>query len=178
MAAMQVLVVPHKAEWRDDFKRESALIGRALDGLTDAIHHIGSTSIPGIYAKPIIDIMVEVSHIAEVDSRNPAMEELGYECMGEFGIEGRRFFRKDNKKGIRTHHVHIFETKSSHVIRHLAFRNYLIEHSDVALEYSSMKQKLVCEHPEDMESYIAGKDPFIKRVEQDALEWLRLKNTQ
>lgn len=102
----KVEVVPHNPRWRDVFEMESKLIVRAFGKNFVAIHHIGSTSISGIYAKPIVDILVEVKDITKVDEQSAAMESLGYEVMGEFGIPDRRFFRKDNQSGIRTHHVH------------------------------------------------------------------------
>ena len=106
----KVEVVAHDPKWHKEFEQESRHLAKALGENLKAIHHIGSTSIPGIYAKPIIDFLGEVEAIAAVDLCNPAMESIDYEAMGEYGIPGRRYFRKDNATGIRTHHVHIFET--------------------------------------------------------------------
>lgn len=93
-----------------------------------AVHHIGSTAITGIQAKPIIDLLVEVQCLTQVDEQNLPMEQLGYEVMGDFDIPGRRFFRKNNQDGIRTHHIHIFNHNSAQIKRHLAFRDYMIAH--------------------------------------------------
>jgi GrpB-like predicted nucleotidyltransferase (UPF0157 family) len=122
----KIEVVPHNPRWRDAFATEAKQLAAALGENIVAIHHIGSTAIPTIYAKPIIDVLVEVRELAEVDAQSSAMQSLGYEVMGEFGIAGRRYFRKDNHEGIRTHHIHVFEVGSAQVIRHLAFRDYLI----------------------------------------------------
>lgn len=168
---MEVLVVSHRDEWEEIFESEKTQLGKVFGNLVEAIHHIGSTAIFSIYAKPIIDILIEVSDISKADSRNEQMEGLGYECMGEFGIEGRRYFRKDNKEGKRTHHIHAFQSGSSGVRRHLAFRDYLIEHDEIAGEYSDLKRKLVKQNPGSIEAYMDGKDLFIKRVEAEALSW-------
>src|SRR5436190_1948667 len=106
----KVEVVPHDPQWRNAFEAEAKRIGATLGENVVAIHHIGSTSIPNIYAKPVVDLLVEVRDIIEVDRRSLAMESLGYEVMGEYGIPGRRYFRKDNREEIRTHNLHTFET--------------------------------------------------------------------
>src|SRR4028119_262931 len=124
----KVEVVAHSPQWRDAFEAEAKHVGAALGENVLAIHHIGSTAIPNIYAKPIVDLLVEVRDITEVDGQSSAMELIGYEVMGEFGIPGRRYFRKNNREGIRTHQIHTFETGSAEVERHLAFRDYMIAH--------------------------------------------------
>ncbi|MGL5874852.1 MAG: GrpB family protein, partial [Xenococcaceae cyanobacterium] len=129
------------------------------------------TAIPKIYAKPIVDMLVEVNDITQVDKYNSAMEALGYEVMGEFGISGRRYFRKDNKMGVRTHHVHIFEVNSKEVERHLAFRDYMVAHPEDAQKYSELKRRLAKQYPNDINGYMDGKDGFIKEMESLALEW-------
>jgi len=137
-----------------------------------AIHHIGSTSIPGIHAKPIIDMLAVASDLPEVDQRAQRMQAIGYEAMGEFGIPGRRYFRRDNAAGVRTEQVHAFAVDSPHIRRHLAFRDFLRSHADLAQEYSQLKQRLAVAHPLDMEAYMDGKDAFIRETEARALEWV------
>jgi GrpB-like predicted nucleotidyltransferase (UPF0157 family) len=85
----KVEVVPHDLKWRDAFEIESKSVAHALGENVVTIHHIGSTAIPNIYAKPIIDLLVEVKNITDVDGQSSAMESLGYEVMGEFGIPDR-----------------------------------------------------------------------------------------
>ncbi len=169
----KIEVVLHNPEWRSEFERESKLVIAALGDIGNnliTIHHIGSTSIPGIYAKPIIDMLAEVSNIELVDERNRHMEALGYEAMGEFGIPGRRYFRKEINF-IRTHHVHTFQTQSPDIARHLYFRDYMIAHPKYAQQYSELKQKLARQFPEDIEGYMDGKDEFIKDMQSRAKEW-------
>lgn len=97
---MRVEVVDYNKEWTGLYKREAKLICNILGDLLTGIHHIGSTSVEGLKAKPIIDIMPVVKKIEEVDAFNLEFEKIGYECMGEFGIKGRRYFRKDKDERI------------------------------------------------------------------------------
>jgi len=168
-----VVVVPHDVRWREEFASESVLVARCLGGNVVATHHIGSTAIPGIFAKPIIDILVEVADVGAVDSYNEAMELGGYESMGEFGIPGRRYFRKDDVDGARSHQVHVFQSGDPEVARHLTFRDFMLAHPDIAREYSDLKRVLALAHPDDYDAYIDGKDAFIKRVDQKAALWRR-----
>ena len=169
----KVEVVPPDRNWYNLFQAESQQLSLALGDNSIAIHHIGSTSIDTIYAKPIIDILVEVKDIEKVDPLNTAIEALGYVSMGELGITGRRFFRKDNRVGIRTHHLHVFEVGSPQIDRHLAFRDYLRCHVEAAQIYSQLKQKLAQQYPIDIEKYMDGKDEFIKETDKKAAEWRR-----
>lgn len=170
---MKVEVVPHDPRWREAFEAEARQVAAALGENVVAIHHIGSTAIPDIYAKPVVDLLVEAGDLTEVDGRSSAMESLGYEVMGEYGIPGRRYFRKDNLEGIRTHHIHAFEVGSAEVERHLAFRDYLIAHPVDAQTYSELKRKLAEAHPQSMDGYIDGKADFIKEMDQRAARWRR-----
>ena len=167
----KVEVVPHDPQWRDAFEAEAKHVAAALGENVVAIHHIGSTAIPNIYAKPVIDLLVEVRDITEVDGQSSAMESLGYEVMGEYGIPGRRYFRKDNQEGIRTHNIHAFEAGSAEVERHLAFRDYMIAHPGDAQRYSELKRKLAEEHPQSIDGYMDGKDGFIKEMDRRAARW-------
>src|SRR5215213_314747 len=167
----KVEVVPHDPRWRAAFEAEAKHVAAALGENVVAIHHIGSTAIPNIYAKPVVDLLVEVGDIAGVDGRRSAMESLGYEVMGEYGIPGRRYFRKDDQEGIRTHNVHAFEAGSGEVERHLAFRDYMIAHPGDARTYSELKRKLAEEHPQDLDGYMDGKDGFIKEMDRRAARW-------
>ena len=167
----KVEVVPHDPRWRDAFEAEAKRVAAALGENVVALHHVGSTAIPNIYAKPVVDLLVEVRDIDGVDGRSPAMESLGYEVMGEYGIPGRRYFRKDNREGIRTHHVHAFEAGSAEAARHIAFRDYMIAHPADAQRYSELKRKLAEEHPQSIDEYTDGKDGFIKEMDRRAARW-------
>jgi GrpB-like predicted nucleotidyltransferase (UPF0157 family) len=164
-------IEPPRSSWKQDFEVEAVKIRAALGGVLVRLHHIGSTAIPGIYAKPIIDILAEVTSLEALDAQVDDMRVSGYESMGEFGIPGRRYFRKDDSSGMRTHQVHTFVHASPQILRHLAFRDYVISHPDTAREYSDLKRRLVQVCNGDIEAYMNGKDSFIKDVERKALEW-------
>ena len=170
--AMKVEVVPHDPAWRGKFEDESKQVALAFGENLVAIHHIGSTAIPNIHAKPIIDMLVEVKDIAKVDKLCDAIAALGYEVMGEFGIPGRRYFRKHDTTGTRTHHIHTFALSSStEITRHLAFRDYMIAHSEDAHKYSELKRQLAKQYPDDINGYMDGKDGFIKDMQTKAVAW-------
>jgi GrpB-like predicted nucleotidyltransferase (UPF0157 family) len=173
----RIVVVEYDPAWSLEFEVEGERIYRALGELVVKLHHIGSTAIPGIHAKPIIDFLMEVADIDRLDEKSSAMEELGYEAKGEFGIPGRRYFRKNNASGERTHQVHAFEVESPHIERHLAFRDYMIAHPEEAQEYGKLKQRLARKHPNDIQRYMDGKEPFIKDCQARAIEWRRLQKT-
>ena len=103
-------------------------------------HHIGSTAIPGISAKPTIDMIVEVTNVSAVDGLNAALQNLGFEAKGENGIPGRRFFQKGGDK--RTHHLHVFTESDPQIHRHLVFCDYLRAHPGKANEYEALKLSL------------------------------------
>jgi GrpB-like predicted nucleotidyltransferase (UPF0157 family) len=107
--SMSVVIVPHDPEWARSFSKEASAIENAINGVAIVLQHIGSTAIHGILAKPIIDLLGEVDDLTAIDERSSALERLGYEAMGAYGIEGRRYFRKINADGVRTHHLHILK---------------------------------------------------------------------
>ena len=167
---MHVIVIPYQAIWPRIYEQEKMAIQEILQDEIVDIYHIGSTAVSQLAAKPIIDIMVAIKNISAVDQYNSQFDKLGYEPMGEYGIKGRRSFRKG--KGERTHHIHIFESTNQYDIkRHLAVRDYLRNHPDVAQAYGLLKQQLALQYPFDIEGYCDGKNAFVKKLEQDALSW-------
>lgn len=166
---MTVAVVAHDPRWPARFAREADALQAAIGESIVAVHHIGSTAVPGLAAKPIIDILLEISTLQALDRRVGAFGALGYEAMGEFGIAGRRYFRKGRDR--RTHHVHAFATGNAHIVRHLAFRDYLAAHPDIARAYGRLKHRLAVHCDDDIQRYAAGKDAFVKTHEQRALVW-------
>ena len=165
-----IIIVPYNPRWPEMFQTEAKKINAVFGAELVAIHHIGSTSVPGLNAKPIIDIMPVVRDIEQVDQFNPAMVELGYEPKGEYGIPGRRYFRKGGDVH-RTHHVHAFQEDNEEVTRHLIFRDYLIAHPHVAQQYAALKIEVAKQHPHDIYGYMDGKDAFIRETIQHAHQW-------
>ncbi|TFE02286.1 GrpB family protein [Jeotgalibacillus salarius] len=169
---MKVIVSSYNNDWVRLYEEEAEKIMDIFrDQLLD-IHHIGSTSVPGLQAKPIIDILPILKNVKEADRQAHQMEMLGYESMGEYGLSGRRYFRKGGEQ--RTHHVHMYDVSSQYEIdRHLAFRDYLREHPQEAASYGALKVRLSRTYPNDIEAYIEGKNNVIKLLERKALGWRR-----
>lgn len=166
---MNVDVLPYCESWPISFLQEQLSLAEKL-GLSPArIHHIGSTSVPGLAAKPIIDILVEVESLAVVDEMSEILVSLGYEAKGEYGITGRRYFRKGGVT--RTHHLHAYEEGSEHVFRHLAFRDYLRCHPGECKAYETLKLVLANETYLPKEAYTARKSPFVETVQAKAIRW-------
>jgi GrpB-like predicted nucleotidyltransferase (UPF0157 family) len=167
-----ITVVPYRASWPAEFEASARQVADAFGPRLVDIYHIGSTAIPGIHAKPVIDMLAAVDDVRRLDEANPRMVALGYEAMGAFGIDGRRYFRRDDPPGTRTHQVHAFAAGSPDVERHLAFRDYMRAHLEWAQAYDALKRQLTRE-PIDIDAYMDGKDPFIKDVQARALAWRR-----
>ncbi len=167
---MNICVTDYDPRWPDLFAAEAERLRRILGGNLAAVFHIGSTAVPGLRAKPIIDIMPAALDLDEVDRRRADFEALGYEALGEFGIPGRRYFRKGGDE--RTHQIHVFRhTDAQALTRHLAFRDYLRSHGGVARAYANLKTELARRYPTDIDGYCLGKEDFVRRVESDALRW-------
>ncbi|ELK44353.1 GrpB family protein [Halobacillus sp. BAB-2008] len=168
--AMNVMVKDYEESWPVLFKEEAEKLRAVWKGELAAIHHIGSTAVPGLKAKPVIDIMPVVEQIEKVDDYNESLLALGYEPLGEMGIPGRRYFRKGGEN--RTHQIHVFQKDNHHEIdRHLAVRDYLRAHEEAAAAYGALKASLALEFPKDIAGYSAGKDDFVKELERKALDW-------
>ena len=166
-----VEVVPHDPAWKDAYRREERILREVLGDEIVEVHHIGSTSVPALPAKPIIDILVGVRDIGRVDLYNDAMARAGYEARGEYGIPGRRFFTKGIPK--RTHNVHVFRVDDPDFRRHLYFRDYLIAHPEAAKQYGQLKKANAAACNDDIEKYCDLKDAFVKDLERKAIEWAR-----
>ncbi len=171
----RVEVVPYDTTWPERYEEEVKRIMKVLGPEIVSTHHIGSTSIPGMYAKPIIDILLEVMDIARIDDYNDEMISLGYEPRGELGIPGRRYFSREEPKDVRTHHVHSFQTGNLGIVRHLAFRDYMIAHPKDAKEYVELKIILARRFPQDIDGYVLGKELYVNRMEKIAIEWYQAR---
>ena len=170
-AGEQITLVPHDPSWAAAFEREAAAIRAALGDVPITLHHIGSTAIPGIVAKPVIDILGVVTRIEELDVHGHRLVSLGYEAMGEFGIPGRRYFRKDSSDGVRTHQVHTFGAGSPEIQRHIDFRDYLRAFPDAAADYAALKRGLAARSGADIVRYADAKTEFVRDIERRAAAW-------
>ncbi|PWM71435.1 MAG: hypothetical protein DBX59_09035 [Bacillota bacterium] len=167
---MKITVVKHSAAWAEEFRKEAETLRGILKSELVKIYHIGSTAVPDLWAKPVIDIMPVVKETEKIDAFRAALENVGYEYMGEYGIPDRRFLKKGGD--FRTHNVHIFGIRSEYDIRrHLAVRDYLRTHPDEAAQYGELKKKLARLYPDDIGGYCDGKDDFVKALEKKALDF-------
>ncbi len=135
------------------------------------VHHIGSTSVPGLVAKPIIDLMPLVTNLTDLDSRRGLVEQLGYAWHGEFGLSGRRYCTLSGEFGRRIAQLHFFEAGTTQAERHLAFRDYLRANPEVADEYAKEKCRARDLHPQDSHAYTDEKSGWIRAVESTAIAW-------
>lgn len=171
-------IVEYDPNWKNLYREEESKIKNIINDILISIHHIGSTSIENLKAKPIIDILVVVDDINKVDSYNDDFADIGYKAMGENGIAKRRFFMKDyiDDNGIqkRFSHIHIFDINNKFDIeRHLAFRDFLRANKNIAEEYVKIKLEALQNCNNDIELYCNYKDKFIKDIEKTALEFYR-----
>lgn len=169
-----VRLVDHDADWPRQAAERAARL-RVLEPVLVAVHHIGSTAVPGLIAKPIIDLMPLVSDLAALDVERGAVEALGYRWHGEYGIPERRYCTLDVGDR-RVAQLHFFTMVSPQVHRHLAFRDYLRARPGIRAAYAEVKRRARDRHPGDSHAYGAEKQPWIDRTEADALAWYGKRN--
>jgi GrpB-like predicted nucleotidyltransferase (UPF0157 family) len=181
--ARTIEVLPHDTAWDAAFVQESRALERIFAGTLIAIHHIGSTSVRDLAAKPIVDILVVLHETDTIARFSSAMEALGYRIRGECldaeipGTPGRFYFSK-NRGERRTHQVHVCAVGHSEIADKLAFRDYLRAHPRRAAEYGALKQRLALRHRHDSFGYMRGKDDFVRTVLREAREWSAATNDQ
>lgn len=164
-------VVPYDPGWPPAFEEAAAKLSSALQPWIVEIEHIGSTAVPGLAAKPVIDILVGVRSLDQSAEIVAAAEGLGYEYVPEFEVElpFRRYFRRW-AAGRRTHQVHLVERSNVEWWdRHVAFRDWLRGHPEDLDAYANLKKRLAEHHPQDRIAYTDGKTDFIRSIEQRAL---------
>jgi GrpB-like predicted nucleotidyltransferase (UPF0157 family) len=156
-----VKLSPYHEEWSHLFEVEKKQLQGAIGEYVLDIQHVGSTSIPGIPAKPIIDIGIAVSNFEEAAICIAPLEQLGYVYRGENGVPRRHYFRKGNP---RTHHLHMNEVTSRDWENQILFRDYLRQHPEAAQEYAALKTRLARQYERDRERYLFEKALFIEEV--------------
>jgi GrpB-like predicted nucleotidyltransferase (UPF0157 family) len=168
--AVAVELWPHDPAWAADAQREAARIAAAVGGLIVSVHHIGSTAVPNIRAKPILDLMPVVSSLSELDASRRVIEGLGYAWWGEYGLEGRRYCTFDDPETSRRKvQLHCFEAGSPEIKRLLIFRDFLRSNPDVAQAYEAEKTRCQALHPNDSNAYSACKGEWVRKIEAEAL---------
>ena len=163
----KVKLSPYQDTWAKLFKEEKWRLEEAIgEGILD-VQHIGSTAVPGLTAKPILDIGVAVKNFEEAFALISPIEALGYTYRGENGIARRHYFVK-GPADKRTHHIHMFEESNEEWTTHLLFRDYLRTHPETVAAYQTLKEDLAKRYPKDRNAYTDGKHEFIQRVLQEA----------
>ncbi len=150
--------VPYDINWPTQFAEEAAKISVALGENCIAVHHIGSTSVLGLAAKPVVDIMPVVQDITQVNIAG--LEDIGYVNRGELGMPFRSYMHKGSPQ--HTHHLHIWEQGNPEIEKHLMFRDYLINHADDRQRYAAIKEQLASQYRNEHRIYTTFKDQFIK----------------
>lgn len=159
-------VVPYDPAWPAQFEAIAAPIRAKLSPLALGVEHVGSTSVPGLAAKPIIDLDVVISSRLQLPEVVSKLTELGYVHEGNLGIPGREAFMWPDGNG--RHHLYVCSVNTPNLHYHLLFRDYLRQHPDKALEYGQLKEKLARQYPGDMDGYSEGKQDLISRLMQEA----------
>jgi len=159
----RVIIVPYDPDWPRRFDEERRLLAAVFEGSDAVVEHVGSTAVPGLGAKPVIDIMVGVPALVEAEGRIPALEAAGYEYVPKYETQlpQRRYFRKP-RLGPRIFHLHCVVTGGDLWIRHLAFRDHLRGHPESAAAYDRLKRELALRVSKD--AYADAKSPFIEGV--------------
>jgi len=164
-----VKLAPYTDQWKDEFNKEKALLSSTVGNYVLAIEHVGSTSIEGLDAKPIIDIAMGVKSLNAVNDFRRSLEAIGYNYRGNGGIEGRVLFAKGSEE-LRTHHLHIEILNGGIWKNHIYFRDYLRLHREYINEYSNLKNELALKFADDRSAYTKEKDKFISMVLEKARE--------
>ena len=162
--ARHIVVEPYNEAWQQDFAAIKAELEPALGALALRIEHVGSTSVPGLSAKPIIDIDVVIEDYSKLKDVVAALGTIGYTHEGDKGIPGREAFRYEGKEHLRNHHLYVCPENSAELHRHLTFRNYLRMHPEAVIAYSRIKEEGAALYPYDIDRYIEHKSPFIERI--------------
>ena len=164
MVTKRVVVLPYDARWEQAFSQIKDEIQETLGSLALRIEHVGSTSVRGLPAKPIIDIDVVIKDYSVFDAVATALAGIGYQHEGDLGIAAREAFKYDGKEHLQKHHLYVCPQDSAELKRHLAFRDYLRSDPEAVREYSRIKEEGAALYPNDIEKYIQHKSQIIEKI--------------
>jgi GrpB-like predicted nucleotidyltransferase (UPF0157 family) len=165
-----IRIVDPDPAWPGLAAQELARIGDALGDVAVRLEHVGSTAVPGLAAKPVLDLQVSVASVADGESYVGPLEGLGYLFAPDPASPDHHFFGRPPQRP-RTHHVHVCEAGSAHELRHIAVRDFLRAHPDEVARYAALKRTVAARHPQDRLAYIAGKEAYVTALEARALAW-------
>jgi GrpB-like predicted nucleotidyltransferase (UPF0157 family) len=160
----KIIVVEYDSTWPSTFATLQAPISEALRGIALSVEHVGSTSVPGLAAKPIIDMDVVVPSRAELPVAIERLASLGYVHCGDLGIEDREAF--ESPAHLAPHHLYVCVQGCAALRNHLAIRDHLRRNPAAAAAYGRLKKELASNYPSDIESYVAGKTDFLVDILQ------------
>lgn len=155
-----ITVLPHNPDWKEEFKRIESELLIHIGDVVVAIEHVGSTSVEGLHAKPIIDIDIVIENNMFLLVKQK-LKEIGYEHVGDLGIKDREAFSYTNKEHLMEHHLYVCDENSSELKRHITFRNYLRKNANERERYGNIKIEMAKKFPHDIDQYLLGKQSVI-----------------
>lgn len=161
----EIRLAAYNPAWPKLFAQEAKSLKKIFKDLSIAIYHKGSTSVPNLMAKPVIDITIEVEDIAKVSQLNQSLAAIGYGALGECGMPLRRLFKKTDPY---SYNLHVWDKGHDEIAKDLLFRNALIQNPQARLAYENLKKKLKDQHQFEPEQYLFGKDRLIKEILRNA----------
>jgi GrpB-like predicted nucleotidyltransferase (UPF0157 family) len=169
---MKILIEEYNPNWKIDFEVEKKNLLEALSGIACRVEHIGSTSIEGLGAKPVIDILIGLTDFSFANDQINKLVKIGYQYIDKYEdvMPYRRFFIKEHG-GCRTHHIHMVQINTEFWIRHLAFRDYLRANAEEKIKYYNLKKELAKKDWTDVNEYADAKSEFIKSIEKKAIKF-------
>lgn len=163
MKNKKVIVTPYDLQWKESFTLLKQRVDKALGDIAVAVEHIGSTSVEGLSAKPIIDLDIVIEDNSVLDEAIKRLSKIGYVHEGDLGIEGREAFDYIGKEALPKHHLYVCPKGSKELARHIAFRDFLRNNPEAVAEYSRVKEEAARFYPNDIDGYIQYKSPCIEK---------------
>lgn len=160
-----IIVVPYDNEWPNEFEKIKGEILPVIDSDIISIEHVGSTSVPGLWAKPIIDMNI-VAEPTKLPGIIDKLSRIGYEHEGNLGIDDREAFKYSDKLHLMKHHLYLCPKNSAEHKRQMAFRDYLRLHPQARQKYSDIKIEMSKKYPHDIDRYMKGKEPVVMEIYQ------------
>lgn len=163
MRTKRVVVEKWNPQWKYEYEKIVASLGKDIIYNSIKIEHVGSTSVEGLSAKPVIDldIVIEKDKFAIIKE---LLNKKGYEHEGDLGIEGREAFSYSGKEELMTHHLYVCPKNSKELFKHITFRNFLKNNPALAAEYSKVKEQAAVLYPDDIDKYMEFKSEIIEKI--------------
>lgn len=163
MKTKEVIVLPYDPNWAIEFEKLSAFLKDACGDFVLEICHVGSTSVPGLSAKPILDVDLVIESLKQFNSIKHKLALVGYRHEGDLGIPGREAFKYDSTP-FMAHHLYVLTQDAPELKRHLAFRDHLRTHPNDRDDYGEVKRKAALAHPRDIDAYMEDKNDLIQAI--------------